>query len=168
VFESRCSTDRKGFSFSSYDWRNLLTDSATEIRFWWKKAINLKAQLQVNEWLNLLLWPIPLHFVLNLSVSQLPNIPLNPKSLQQFIALFTWPQSQTVAFSQYTAFQKHNILYFPVKSAGLLVNLIKFPYAVLIDMLWTSTYHFIVGFVHNFLPYISNYVAGNKLWRYSN
>jgi len=31
LFESRCSTDRNAFSFSSYDWRYQTNDSATYI-----------------------------------------------------------------------------------------------------------------------------------------
>ena len=65
------------------------------------------------------------------SVSQLPNIPLTPTTLQQFIAVFTCPQSHTVTFSQYTAVLSHSTLYIPLKTAGFLVKLIRFPYAVL-------------------------------------
>jgi len=48
-----------------------------------------------------------IYLFLNLSVPQPPNTPLTPTTLQQFITVFTCPQSHTVAFSQYAAFLRY-------------------------------------------------------------
>ena len=114
---------------------------------WWcqgntilmKKLKKLRSHLQIYKWHNLPFWPIAKDSVLKLSVSQLPKLSFTFKRLQQFIVISTWPQSYTVAFNQYTAFLKHNMLHFLLKTAGFVVQLTKFPYTVPRKNLWTGT-----------------------------
>jgi hypothetical protein len=47
-FVSRCSTEKNAFSYSSYGWRYLITDSAKEIDFD-EEGNQFKAQVQVDE-----------------------------------------------------------------------------------------------------------------------
>jgi hypothetical protein len=91
-----------------------------------KRGNKFKSQMKVNEWLNPSFCHIAQHFVLTLSSFQPPNIPLTAKRLQHFIAIFIWPQAHTVALSQYTEILRHNILYCPLKTDGLLVISIFF------------------------------------------
>jgi hypothetical protein len=109
VFESHCSTESNNFSFSSYDCWYLITDSATEIRFLLKS--NKYKDTGASRWMTRSVFCLNAQDIfLKLSVSQLPNITLKPKRIQQFIVVFTWHKSYTVAFSQYTAFMKLYIL----------------------------------------------------------
>ena len=133
-----------------------------------KKGNTFNTQDQVDDWVNTSFCPIAQHFVLKLSASLLPNIPLTLERLQQFIVDFTWHQSHTVSCRKYTAFLKHSILSFPLKISGFIVKLFNFPYTVprenyelvLSTSLCLSS---IIWFI------ISQIVLqGSKLWRDSN
>jgi hypothetical protein len=94
-------------------------------------------------------------FIQKLSVSQMHNISPTSKSLQQFIAPLHYP-SHTVTLSQYTAFLRQNILYFPFKKADILVKLISLIYAVqreLVNIIYFAIRPYYASF-------LSNYVTG--------
>jgi hypothetical protein len=164
VFQLRCNIEWSS-SFSSYDRRYLITDDDTEIKFRCKKAIHLKTQRQVDEWFHASFCSIAQDIVLKLTVSKLPSIPLTPQRILQFIALFTRPQSHTVASSQYTTFLRHNILYYPHITAGLLVKFINFTCAVprenyeLVHITWLCLSSIIFCLIS---PIV---LRGSKLWR---
>ena len=104
-------------------------------------------------------------FLSKLSVPQLRNIPRLLQELQKFIAVFTWPQSHTVACSQYTVFMKIYILYYSIKIAIPRIKLIQFTCALAREILWTGTYHYIFPSLPYFISlfYLTIYVRVEKI-----
>jgi len=131
----------------------------TEIQFFlWKAAIYIKllARNYSFQSVNLLHRTV---CVLNLSVSQLPNITLTLIGLLIIIAFFTWPQSICKHFWNFIFF----ITPPPKKRAWYSVKYIIFPYPVSTKAM--NRYCHIVGFSLYFayLFYKPNYFTGKKI-----
>ena len=118
-----------------------------EIRiFWWKAAINLNSQVQINEWTESVTFLLRERYRSKSPVFPTSQFISTTQKLLKFIAVFTWPQPFTHDLHQYSAFLIHYFLYYPLNTASLHVELINFPYKVSWENLWIGISCFILPF----------------------